>query len=161
VYRPTRGARGTVIVLGVATILVMVVGIVSLSMAAYIASVAVLAVLFWISAFVTVLRSGAWLEGTTLITRGALTTRRCDLASSAVRVSPDPGSGAPVLTAQDQAGTVRLPLRVRGRRLFDPDKLQALANAILAGGRQDADGWQAASQLRALAGAAPVAPPRY
>lgn len=161
VYRPTRAARATVITLGVATALVAVIGIVSLSIAAYIASIAILGGLFWISAFVMVLRSGAWLDGTTLITRGALTTHRCNLAASAVQVSRDPGSGAPVLTARDQSGTVRVPLRETGRRLFAPGKLQALADAVLAGGRQDAAGWEAASQLQALAGAPPVIPPRY
>ena len=161
VYRPTRGARATIIVLGIATILIMLIGIVSLPIAAYITSLAIVGSLFWISAFVSVLRCGAWLDGTTLIVRGMLTTHRCNLASSAVRVSPDPRTGAPVLTARDQAGTVRLPLRETRRRLFAPGKLQALSNAILAGARQDADGWEAASQLQALAGAPPVSPPRY
>ena len=161
VYRPTRAARATIVVLGIATALVAVIGIVSLSIAAYIASVAILGGLFWISAFATVLRSGAWLDGTTLITRGTLSTHRCDLAVSAVQISKDPGTDAPVLTIRDQGGTVRLPLRETGRKLFAPGKLQALADAILAGGRQDAAGWEAASRLQALAGAPPVAPPRH
>jgi hypothetical protein len=127
-------------------------------------------------------RSAAWLERTILVVRGALTTRRCDLAaamgfgfdivgeSTSMPVSRgvlvvSTGRRIPRLIAYD-AGTGR---RVRlklvdpaTRQWFTPPKLYALADAILAGRGPAPDGsaaWQAAAALRAMA-ADPAGPLR-
>ena len=92
-------------------------------------------------------RTVIWLEGSELVVRGAVTTRRCDLGVAAVRVA---GAnwlrGAPVLQAQ-QPGAGRwlqTPLRTRSGELLDPVRLRALANAIRTGERPDPARAQAA-----------------
>jgi hypothetical protein len=112
----------------------------------------------------TGLRPKAWLEGTTLTVRGAYTTHHCDLARAAVRLDADRTSGLPLLTARDTAGrSVRLVLREKRRReALEPQKLHALANAIMAGGPLDEAGSEVVGSLRSLAGgAAAIPPPPY
>jgi hypothetical protein len=136
-------------------------------------------VLFW--AVMHLFRSAAWLEGTTLVARSAFTVRRCDLATAphvtlesvpevtmvAMQTNPaQPGSSTqvpvrtgrniPLLTVYDRAGrSVRLALIDRAkRRWLAPQKLHALADAILAGPRpepQAAQAWWVASGLRTMA----------
>lgn len=122
-------------------------------------------------ALLGILRTAAWLEGTTLVVRGAFRTRRCDLAA-APRVELDSvpevqsvgngitsptGRRLPRLTAYD--ATTGRPVSVQLidrplRRWLDPPKLHALADAILAGPRPEPFARQAAwaaSGLRAMA----------
>lgn len=122
-----------------------------------------------IASLLRVLRTGAWLEGTTLVARGTFTTRRCDLATasqvvldsvaettsvpvgSTVMVIPT-GRRIPRLNAY-QAGSghpVRTQLSYAGGPLAPP-KLLALSGAILAGGRTDPVSLQTAAILRAWA----------
>jgi hypothetical protein len=118
-----------------------------------------------------VVRSAAWLESTTLVVRGALRTGRCDLATAA-RVSLDDvpetttvpvaggvlvtgtGRRVPWLTAHDAANgrRLRLPLRDPATRApLTPPKLDALADAIQAGRRQEPRAGQVARTLHAMA----------
>lgn len=102
----------------------------------------------------TVVRSGAWLEGTKIVVRGTATSRGFDLASSAVQLTADQKTGLPVLTAQDAATGRRASMLLREPKekvLVSPQKLQALADAIMAGGAADAARNQAAGQLVWLA----------
>jgi hypothetical protein len=107
------------------------------------------------------LRSAAWLEGSTLVVRGALRSRRYDLATAVGFSRYTTRSGVPMLIAHDgrTGRKIRLPLRDPGTarasapgQLFSPPKLYALADAIAAGGRRtDPGAVQAANSLRALA----------
>lgn len=122
-----------------------------------------------ISRMLWTFRSAAWLEHTTLVVRGILGTRRCDLATAA-RLMLDSGSAAvpvpgrmaiasagrriPRLTAYDaESGQrVRVPLRDHAaRRLLAAPKLYALADAIMAGGGREPHAREVADQLRAMA----------
>lgn len=115
------------------------------------------------------LRTAVWLEGTVLVRRGALRTRRCDLAAAprvVLDATPETqtingvtsrtGRHLPRLTAWDaQTGRpVRLLLVDPAlHRWLDPPKLRALADAILAGPRPEplaAQAWQVAQGLRAM-----------
>ncbi|HEY3682607.1 MAG TPA: hypothetical protein VGL93_06185 [Streptosporangiaceae bacterium] len=120
-----------------------------------------------------VLRSAAWMEGSTLVVRGAFTTRRADLArtpriildSVAETTSVPVGGSAmvvatgrriPRLTAFDPAGkAVRLNLvNPSARQWLAPPKLLALAGAIVSAPRPEplaAEAWRVASGLRAMA----------
>jgi hypothetical protein len=96
-------------------------------------------------------RFAAWLEGTTLVARHALWTVRCDLARSAVSLGTS--RGLPLLRARDEVTgrRVRLVLaHTRGRTLYAPPKLFALADAIVAGRHQDPRACQVAAAVRAL-----------
>lgn len=119
------------------------------------------------------LRTSAWLEGTTLVVRGAFGTRRADLARAA-RVELDSvpettsvpvnggamvvatGRRIPRLTAYGHDGK---PVRLRlvspsARQWLGPPKLLALAGAILAARRPEpfaAQAWRVAAGLRAMA----------
>ncbi|HEY2576486.1 MAG TPA: hypothetical protein VGI74_09280 [Streptosporangiaceae bacterium] len=153
---------GTVVVtIAVITILVAVAGIALLSPAVYFAAFFLMICLLGATGFLMVLRTGAWLDHSTLVVRGAFKSRHFDLASAPVRLTADRMSGLPVLTAQDTVGRpVSVLLRESAERVpLAPPKLYALANAVLATGRQDPAGWEVAGNLRALAGAAPVIPP--
>jgi hypothetical protein len=123
--------------------------------------VALLFGLALLTRLLALLRSAAWLEGSTLVVRGALRSRRCDLAT-AVRFSRYTTKfGVPMLIAHDgrTGRRIRLPLRDPGAarasspgQLFAPPKLYALADAIVAGGRRtDPEAVQVANSLRALA----------
>jgi hypothetical protein len=91
-----------------------------------------------------VLRYGAWLDGTTAVVRGALTTRRVDLATAevrgdAVRHSETHGHYRyvyllPALFAEDPATgeKLKIPLRGQGLKRLPPAELSALADAIMA-----------------------------
>jgi hypothetical protein len=100
----------------------------------------------------------AWLEGTTVVVRGFFATRRCDLATAtSITIDSVPemravhyGSGA---TRSVPTGRTMLALRTQQsgsgdglrvwlrhpntRRLLEPAKLHALADAMLAGPRRD------------------------
>jgi hypothetical protein len=127
--------------------------------------------MFW--TVMRLFRAAAWLEGTSLVVRGAFTVRRCNLATAShvaldsvpetttVSTGNTPlavptGRRIPRLTAYDAA---RRPVRVHlidtpGRRWLPPPKLHALADAILAGPRpepQARQAWWVASGLRAMA----------
>jgi hypothetical protein len=92
-------------------------------------------------------RAGAWLEGTTLVVCG-LSRRKADLA--AVPVSIGAVGGWLCLVARDSA-TGR-DTRLALSRLAAPE-LTALADAIVAYGRQDPGAWQVADALRRRAAA--------
>lgn len=118
-------------------------------------------VLVW--AVLKLVRSGAWLEGTTLVVRSALVTRRCDLATTPElfldSIAPPFLSTVgriPRLVAKD-ANTrrvVRLPLRGVSGEILPPNQLRALAAAISVGVRpqpNDRDAGQVARGLTELA----------
>jgi hypothetical protein len=123
--------------------------------------VALLFCLVFLTRLLWLLRSAAWLEGSTLVVRGALRSRRCDLASAVGFSRYTTMFGVPMLTARDgrTGRRIRLPLRDPGTarafspgRLYPPPKLYALADAIVAGGRRmDPEAVQTANSLRALA----------
>lgn len=120
------------------------------------------------------LRAAAWLEHTTLVVRGAVRTRRCDLATARVTLDSVPetttvssgqsaisvptGRRLPRLVAYDArtGRSVRLMLVERGNRgWLWPHKLRALADAVLAAPRPQPEAawaWRAAATLRAMAG---------
>jgi hypothetical protein len=82
-----------------------------------------------------------------------------------VRLAADPATGMPVLITEEAGrAPVRLLLREPGGRAAEPlspAKLHALTGAIMARGRTDAAGQEAAGQLMALAdGQAISRPPR-
>lgn len=161
--KPSRPDRAVAIVVTVIVVLALIIGIAAVSSTtAYLVLLLICIGLWAVTIPPVVLRTAAWLDGTSLTVRGAYTSHRCDLASGAVRLDRDPASGLPMLTAQDPTGRpVRVVLRERRRReALGPEKLHALADAIMAGGRQDAAGCEASGNLRALAGAPPVIPPR-
>jgi hypothetical protein len=113
--------------------------------------------LFPINTFMlaTLFRSGAWLEGTTLVVCDGLFTRRRDLATAPVSL----GSylGRPCLVARDNVSGRKARLGLN--RLKAPE-LAALCGAIMARGRRDADASQvvAALQQRAAWQYGPVPP---
>lgn len=90
-------------------------------------------------------RDAAWLEGTTAVRRGALTTRRVDLATAEVRGDAVTRSGTlgghrylysiAAVTARDPRSgrELTVPLRGRGLRRLPADQLRALAAAIMTG----------------------------
>lgn len=160
--KPSRSDRAIVITVTVVTVLVVIIGIAALSAAAYSVLLVIFACLFAATVFPVGLRTGAWLDGTTLLVRGGYTSRRGDLARGPVGLTTDPASRLPVLTAQDASGQpVQVLLRDPRRRApLPPPVLHALANAIMAAGRQDPAGREAAGNLIALAGGPPVIPPR-
>jgi hypothetical protein len=91
-----------------------------------------------------VLRYRAWLDGTTAVVRGAVITRRVDLATAdvrgdAVRHSETHGHYRyvyllPALFAQDRATgeKLKIPLRGQGLKRLPSAELCALADAIMA-----------------------------
>jgi hypothetical protein len=126
-------------------------------------------------AFLSVVRTGAWLEGTTLVYRRTFGTRRCDLATAA-EVSVDSvaettavttysaGGGAtttpvatgrriPRLLIRCAAGRrpIRLPLRSNRGTFLPPEQLRAIAAAITAGRRPPPHDEQARTVARGLA----------
>jgi hypothetical protein len=163
--KPARGERSLIIGLGAAVIAGLIIGGPLLGTAGWAGLTVGLLCLFGIVAFTIVLRTGAWLEGTALVVRRGFSRRECDLATAAVRLAADPATGMPeLITGEAGRGPVRLLLREPGGRVpqpLAPAKLHALAGAILAGGRRDAAGQEAAGQLMALAdGQAISRPPR-
>lgn len=159
--KPSRSDMAIVVAAGAITVFLMISGIVMFPPNVYFATLIISVLVSLAIVLNTGLRTKAWLEGTTLTVRGAYTSRRCDLARAAVRLDTDPVSGMPLLTAQDAAGqSVRLVLREQRRReALAPQKLNALANAIMSGERRDEAGCEVASSLRSLAGGAAVTPP--
>jgi hypothetical protein len=116
---------------------------------------------------VNVLRTAAWLDGTTAEVRGAFGTRRVDLATAAVTAGVityrhGAGSGhehierVPTVIAQDRDGGRRVTVPLRGGTggTLPPHELRALADAMTVGrstdGR-DADVHNLAGQLRNMA----------
>jgi hypothetical protein len=91
-----------------------------------------------------VLRGAGWLEGTTAVLRGAVSTRRVDLATAAVRgdvVTHSETRGnwryyysVAAVAARDPATgkEIKIPLRGQGLKRLPAMELQALANAIMA-----------------------------
>jgi len=179
-------SRGTKIVLGgcligaaliLAPLLGLIAGALTYAIAAHAAAVmvgVVVALVFGamlVGRLLWILRSAAWLERTTLVVRGPLTTRRCDLAT-AVRLSLDDvpetttvpvaggvlvtgtGRRIPRLTVHDAATgrRLRLPLHDPATHApLAPPKLAALADAIQAGRRPEPQAGRVASVLRAMA----------
>jgi hypothetical protein len=92
----------------------------------------------------------AWLEGATLVVRGMFSTQRRDLAAAPVRLGRS--LGGPSLIARDRV--TGQPARLSLGPLTAPE-LAALADAIMAGGRRDPDGWQVAAALRQRAAPGP------
>jgi hypothetical protein len=100
---------------------------------------------------VEVFRFAAWLEGTTLVVRHAWWTARCDLARSRIRLGR--WGGLPLLRVRDGVTGRRIWLVLghsRGRAVFAPPKLHAVADAIVAGRHYDPQACQAAAAVRAL-----------
>lgn len=113
---------------------------------ALVISMVVFAVLILAGAFLmlgVMLGYRAWLEGATLVVRGMFSTQRRDLAAAPVRLGKS--LGGPSLIARD--GVTGQPARLSLGPLTAPE-LAALADAIMAGGRRDAEGWQVAAALR-------------
>lgn len=164
-YAKPSVAEGSLIVgLGVALIVAMIIGGPLLGTVGWVALVLGMICLFAVVGFTVVLRTGVWLDGTKLVTRGGFSRREADLATAPVRLTPDPATGMPVLFVEEAGrAPVHLLLREPGGRMagpLSPAKLHALAGAILAGGRQDAAGQETAGQLMAQAETARVNPPR-
>jgi len=163
IYQPSTGARVGVLTGGIVVAVVLVLMFFVLSPGAALGTDVGIVLLTWAAAMTVILRSGVWLRGGTLTRQTVFGAQQCDLASSAVRIYQDPGRRIPVLSATDGQHTVNLQL-VIGRRPMSPRKLTALADAIVAGGRQDPAGWEVAGQLRAMSGgpAEPSSvPPHY
>jgi hypothetical protein len=160
--KASRSDKTVVASIGVITVLVAIIGIGTLSAGAYLAVFFILLCLFGAAGFSMALRTGAWLERGRLVVRSAFSSRSCDLAASTVRLTADPATGLPVLVTQDPAGQpVSLLLCEPGAEaLLSPAKLHALADAIVADGRQDPAAWEVASNLRTMADSPPVIPPR-
>lgn len=163
--RPPAAERSLVAGLGIAVVVALIAGGPLLGTAGWAALVLGLLCILGVAGFTVVLRTGAWLDGTRLVIRSGFSRREHDLATAAVRLAADPAAaGIPVLIAAEAGGEpARLPLREPGGRAARPlprATLHALAGAILAGGRTDAAGQEAAGQLMALADAPPVNPPR-
>jgi hypothetical protein len=89
------------------------------------------------------LRNRAWLEGTTLVLCTTYATRRCDLARAPVLLGAHFSQAR--LTAVDDTGGRAMHLRYD--KLRAPE-LAAVADAIMAGGRQDPGAWQVVAALR-------------
>lgn len=154
--KPSRSSRMLLITIGVLTCLwILAAWTVTSSAAVYFGGWLAGIVLIAAAGFPMALRSGAWLDGSTLVVRSTLATRRYDLADCTARLTEDPKSRLPVLTVADAAGHREdLLLREPGSRkkeLIAPQKLNALADAVLAAGPRDPAGEQAAGQLRWLA----------
>lgn len=152
IYQPSTGARAGLLTGGVVVAALLVLTFFVLSPGAAFGTDVALVLLTWAAGMTVILRSGVWLQNTTLTRQTVFSAQRCDLASSAVRIDRDPGSRVPVLTAAGGQHTVSLQLAI-GRRPMAPQKLTALADAILASGRPDPAAWQVAGRLRAMAGA--------
>jgi hypothetical protein len=122
----------------------------------------------------SVFRSGAWLEGTTLVQRRTFGTRRCDLATAPeVSVDSVPQTTT-VMTSTGSGGTtampvatggriprliircasgrrpVRVPLRSNRGTFLPPEQLRAIAAAITAGRREPAHDEHARTVARGL-----------
>jgi hypothetical protein len=118
------------------------------------------------------LRSAAWMEHTTVVVRGAFTTRRCDLATAvelaidsvAEHVSNGHGGSTPTgrrvprLCMRDPSTGRWLRLSLVNpatKNLLEPPKLGALADAILAGPQRPdphaRHAWKIAQGLYSLA----------
>jgi len=92
-----------------------------------------------------ILRSGFWLDGTVLVQRGAILTRRVDLATAEVGTE---GIMAPRVPGSDMWGhtastairardprtgvTIKVPLPAPGQGRLPSDELTAIADAIMA-----------------------------
>jgi hypothetical protein len=122
-----------------------------------------------------ILRSAAWLDRTTLVVRGMVRTRRCDLAAAVrfrlesiaetqplampfVTLVVPTGRRVPQLTVHEATGGRGLRFRLidpATRRILDPSKLVALADAIVhgrAGGPDTMEAWQTAAIIREMTG---------
>lgn len=107
------------------------------------------------------LRAAVWLEGTVLRVRGAVRSRRVDLATAEVTLGMVTHTGdegyrrVPTLQARDRAGGRPVRLSLSGGGGLDrlpPAELRALADAVTAGRPvSHGDAWQVATQLRQLA----------
>jgi len=110
------------------------------------------------------LRAAAWLDGAVLRVRGAVRSRRVDLATAEVTLgtvthtSDDDGirrvRRVPTLVARDPAGgrPVRLALSGGGLDRLPPAELRALGDAVTASRPvSQADAWRVASQLQQMA----------
>jgi hypothetical protein len=176
---PSAAMKGLLGCLFIVPVLVLVV-LLALLAGVYLGAAVSVLVLLGLSAatlwpVMRMFRAAAWLEGTTLVVRGAFTVRRADLATAPhVELDSVPqtttvpmgntsltvptGRHVPRLTAY---GSARRPVRLylvegdgTGRRWLAPAKLHALANAISAGARpepQARQAWWVASGLRAMA----------
>jgi hypothetical protein len=153
--QPSRSSRILLIVVGVLTCLWVLGAWTASSAAVYFGGWFAGIILIAAIGFPMAVRSGAWLEGSTLVVRSSLSTRRYDLAACSAHLAEDPKTRLPVLTVQDAAGRrddvlLREP-RSRNKEMLAPQKLNALAGAVLAAGRRDPAGEQVAGQLRWLA----------
>jgi hypothetical protein len=125
-------------------------------------------------ALLSVMRTGAWLEGTTLVYRRTFGTRRCDLATAA-EVSVDSVAETTAVTTYSAAGgatvtpvatgrriprlvircasgrRIRLPLRSGRGSFLPPEQLRAIAAAITAGRREPPHDEHARTVARGLA----------
>lgn len=110
-----------------------------------------------------ILRSRSWLDGTTVVQRGALTTRRVDLATAEVNgdaVTHTQTHGhyryiytiAAVAARDPRRGTtVKIPLRGQGLKRLPAPELTAIARSIMAVRRPHEPGYEAAAGVaRAL-----------
>lgn len=103
------------------------------------AACALLVALFAGYLILRVLRTSAWLEGSMLHVRGALRTKKLDLATAAISGGSKLQSAGDrsvqrveLIKAADPASgkSVTLPLRGRGSELLPAEELRMLANAI-------------------------------
>ncbi|GAA4571160.1 hypothetical protein [Planotetraspora kaengkrachanensis] len=132
--------------------------------AGFFALIAMIAAVAVVTFLLQTFRSRATLSGTTLEIRGALSTRRADLASGPVRIDTVPeyvrgsddrvvptGRRIPRLIAADPSGRpVRLRLHGRDRGLLPSGELNALADAIESGTRPGPDAAHAAQTAAIL-----------
>lgn len=88
---------------------------------------------------VRVLRSGAWLQGSVLVVRGAVRTKKSDLSKARISggtklKSPNDPGGERVqvitVTDPDSGKSLTLSLRGSGAAMLPADQLRMLANAI-------------------------------
>jgi hypothetical protein len=110
-----------------------------------------------------VLRTGAWLEGSVLHVRGAMRTRKRDLAKAGISggtqwksTEGKSGDRVQVIIATDpETGkALTLPLRGAGRTMLPAEQLRMLANAITnqrARGGDDDPAFVVADRLRGFA----------
>jgi len=113
---------------------------------------------------VKVFRTAFWLEGTTVVLRGAFSTRRVNLATAevagdAIVVTESTGHytwrsviSSAVRARDARTGvTIRIPVRTEGRGRLPSDELAAIADAIMAGRLAESAGYTQAEVLaRAL-----------
>jgi hypothetical protein len=107
-------------------------------------------------------RSGATLDGTVLTVRGLFRTRSADLAVARVRGETAPEYEGPISLVATMPGggpEVRLRLGAADGLLPRP-QLSALADAVAAGGTDDADRRVVVERLRLFV-RRPAIPPRY